>query len=351
MATRIVGINIGFSTIRAAQVRLAQGKRPLVEKIHETPIPPGMVEFGDIKDQIGFTQLLKTFWVEAGFDTRRVVMAAGSLHVFSRELTVPKMSMQRVRESLPFLMQGVLPVPTDELYIDFYPSQELADETGPTIRGLAVAAERSHVDTLVACMSNAKLKPVGVDFIPFALTRARFNLGNSGGTVALVDVGAGATNIIIASDIVPLFVRIITSGGQDIDRALVLGLNLTPEEAAKTKLRLTQKPSDSPDNSQDLAAWKIMQSAMQDFVSGVKNTIDYFEQAHPDLAGKVCQVLLTGGGSQLAGIGPALEAVLHVPVTLDGGLTGVELLAGLEIPDEKMSQMAIAIGLAMGVSK
>lgn len=347
MTTRIVGINIGYSTLRAAQVRLAPGKKPLVEKIHEAPLPKGLVEFGDIKDRVGFTQLLKDFWADAGFETKRVVMAAGSLHVFARELTVPKMSLQRIKESLPFLMQGVLPVPTEELFIDFYPAQEIEDEAGLTIRGLAVAAERSHVDALVDCVTAAHLKPVAVDFIPFALTRARFNEGNSGGTVALIDIGAGATNIVIASDIVPLFVRIITSGGQDIDRALILGLNLTPDQAAKTKLRLTEEPTDTS----DLAAWKIMQTAMQDFVSGVKNTIDYFEQAHPGDAGNVTSVLLTGGGSKLAGIGPALEAVIHIPVTLDGGLTGVEVADGLKISDDKMSQMAIAIGLAMGVER
>jgi type IV pilus assembly protein PilM len=347
MAKRIVGINIGFSTLRAAQVRLVKGQRPVVEKIYETQIPKGMVEFGDIKDRVGFTELLKKFWADAGFESKRVVMAAGSLHVFARELTVPKMSMQRIKESLPFLMQGVLPVPPEELYIDFYPSQELADETGPTIRGLAVAAERSHVDTLVDCMTAAKLHSVAVDFIPFALTRARFNLGNSGGTVALVDVGAGATNVIIASDIVPLFVRIITSGGQDIDRALVLELNLTAEQAAEKKLSLTNQPTDP----KDLVVWNVIQKAMQDFVSGVKNTIDYFEQAHPGVAGTVAQVLLTGGGSRLAGIGPALQEVIHIPVTLDGGLMGIDLAPGLAIPDEKMSQMAIAIGLAMGAAE
>jgi type IV pilus assembly protein PilM len=244
-------------------------------------------------------------------------------------------------------MQGVLPVPAEDLYIDFYPSQELADEAGPTIRGLAVAAEKSHVDTLVDCVTDAKLHSVGVDFIPFALTRARFNTENSIGTVVLVDVGAGATNIIIASDIVPLFVRIITSGGQDIDRALCLELNMTAEQAAETKLRVSSEPTDPTDK----AAWDVIQKAMQDFVSGVKNTIDYFEQAHPEAAGKVTQVLLTGGGSRLAGIGPALEKVVHIPVTLDGGLTGVDLISGLEIPEEKMSQLAIAIGLAMGVTE
>jgi type IV pilus assembly protein PilM len=97
MAKRIVGINIGFSTVRAAQIRLVSGRHPVVEKVYETPIPKGMVEFGDIKDKAGFTELLKRFWSEAKFDTKRVVMAAGSLHVFARQLTLPKLSTQRIR--------------------------------------------------------------------------------------------------------------------------------------------------------------------------------------------------------------------------------------------------------------
>ena len=51
MAKRIVGVDIGFNVLRAAQVRFPRGDRlPIVEKFAERRLPPGVVEYGDVLD-------------------------------------------------------------------------------------------------------------------------------------------------------------------------------------------------------------------------------------------------------------------------------------------------------------
>ena len=348
MAKRFVGLDVGFGTLRGAQVNMSTRGKPILEKVHEYVLPEGVIDFGEIRDRAAFIEILRRFWSDAGFTTRKVALAAGSLHVFAREFTVPAMSSQRIRESLPFMMEGVLPIATDQLFLDFYPTEEHVDDSGPTIRGLALAAERASVDALVDCAIAARLHPVAVDFIPFALLRVCIDPQSPEGIIALVDVGAGATNILIARGAVPLFVRVIPNGGQDIDRALMFHLKMTKDQAAETKLKLKEAP-DTKDKEK-AEAWAVMQEAIKDFVGGIKNTVDYFEQEHPATNERVTRAEISGGGSRLAGLRGVLEAQLRVPVTLNGDVRNIEKSKDLSLTKQKLSQMAIAIGLAMGVN-
>ena len=54
---------------------------------------------------------LKRLWSTTGFRSRNVILGMGNQRVLVRDLSVPRMSAQRIRESLPFLVQDMLPVP------------------------------------------------------------------------------------------------------------------------------------------------------------------------------------------------------------------------------------------------
>ncbi len=347
MAKRVIGLDVGYKTLRGAQLHLVGNGKPVLERLFEMAIPDGLINFGDIRDRDGFIALLRQFMLDSEFKTRKVVLSAGSLHVFARELVVPKMSELRIKESLPFLMEGILPVAPSQLILDFYPAEERVEDGVTNIHGLVVAAERPSVDALVDCVIQARFEPLAVDFIPFALLRVRLSAEAGDKTVLVADVGAGATNLVIARGPVPLFVRVIPNGGQDIDRALIFQLKMSPEQAAATKLKLKEKPEDKA----DLEAWEVIQKAAEDYVNTLKSTLEYYEQSHGAESGKVDNVILTGGGSELVGLRDRVELALKVPVKLDGRPINIEKAPGLSASDEKLSRFAVAIGLAMAGEK
>ena len=70
----------------------------------------------------------------------------------------------------------------------------------------------------------AKLEPVGVDLVPFAIARSvgMPEVGmedEEGGEEAIVDIGAEVTNIWCTRGALTRFVRILPSGGRDITSA------------------------------------------------------------------------------------------------------------------------------------
>ena len=122
---------------------------------------------------------------------------------------------KELRASLGFQVQEFIPMPVEEAVLDYHVLGETDVEDRPMVRLLLVAAQKTMVDSLVTAALGAKLEPVGLDLVPFAMVRA---VGSTGAGMelevgeALVDVGAHVTNIVVHSSGETRFVRILPRG-------------------------------------------------------------------------------------------------------------------------------------------
>jgi type IV pilus assembly protein PilM len=356
MAQRIVGVDIGSASIRAVEVEASSSPTPVVTRFHEIALPPGAVESGEVVQVDTVASLLAELWSKGGFRTKSVVLGVGNPRVLVRDLTVPRAGVQQIRDSLPFHVQDLLTVPVADAILDFYPVSEGTQDGVPVLHGLLVAAVKETVNAAIAAVRAAGLTPLDVDLIPFALVRLQAkSLG--GATVALVDVGARTTSVVVSVRGVPQFVRIIPTGGHDLTRALVDGLDVTPEAAEQIKRRvgLLEVPSapsssfgllDARSDSDD-AASAIIRDYVSDLLEGVRNTIRYFVGGHPDTT--IDGVVLMGGGADLPGFRDALSEITRLPVLVANPFAGVRLSSAVQdTADENLTAMAVALGLVMG---
>ncbi|MEJ1231039.1 MAG: pilus assembly protein PilM [Galbitalea sp.] len=227
MSPNIVGIDIGSVSVRALELRNADKQRPVIERFHEIALPEGSVRRGEVLEIGMVASAIRNLWAAGGFKTRNVVLGMGGPRVLARDLQMPRAALGQMREALPFHVQEMLPVPVAEALLDFYPISEEPGEHGPVVNGLLVAAIKEAVLRERRRRHAAGLRPVQVDLIPFALARAMAPRRASTGLSAIVSIGANTTNIVISLDGVPQFVRIISSGGDDITRAVANRLQLT----------------------------------------------------------------------------------------------------------------------------
>ena len=345
MAKSIVGLDIGHGVLRGAEVSIGGRGRPKLLRLHEVTFPVDAAREGEVMEQDVLVRAMKHLWSGGKFGTKEVVIGIGNQRVLTRDLAVPKVPLDRIRELLPFQVQDQLPIPVAEAVLDFYPVSEGVNETGPVINGLLVAAAKSAVLDNVRAVQAAGLKLVDVDLIPFALSRALLHSESTSGTVALVNVGAVTTSIVVATDGIPKFVRIIPSGGQDITDALIStnGTTAAAADQIKGAQGLVRQAYDAGSTSESETVFR----ATAELLSTIRASLAFYATNRPN--DPIGGLVLAGGGSRLRGFAAALEEVSRVRVELGNPTTRFVIGRGVDtltLP-HRLATMGVAVGLTL----
>ena len=341
-----MGVDIGASSVRAVEVENADRPNPVIIRFAEMPLPKSAASRGEVLEQNTVAGVLRELWRFGKFGSKRVVLGVGNQRVFSRELSVPKAPLAQIRESLPFQVQDMLPVPVGDAILDFYPVTESTGENGPMVNGLLIAAIKDTVLANVKAVQLAGLNPVGVDLVPFAMSRVLLSPARAAGTVALVQMGENSTSVVIATDGIPEFVRIIPTGGADLTRTLAGRMEITEEQAEVVKRWIGLGASTkTPD---DVRAAAIIQELANELMSSLRNTVTYFQNTHGGRS--VRSVVLAGGAAALKGFAEALGRNIGVPVAIGDPFAGATLARSIPPSEiaERGRDIAVAWALAVG---
>jgi type IV pilus assembly protein PilM len=351
VASKVVGLDIGTSGVRAAELTLGKGAATL-ERFGQVALPEGAVRDGEVVDVAAVASAVKQLWAQAKFTTKKVVVGVANQKVVVRQVDLPWMPADELKKSLAFQVQDVIPMPVDEAILDYHPLMELTNDAGARmLRVLLVAAARDMVGSTLEVVSAAGLTPEMVDLTSFAVLRSLVSADSGfmgGHAEALVDVGANVTNIVVHEGGMPRFVRILMMGGGDITSSVAdrLGVPLDQAEAVKQQTGLAMSGA----NGDGHPAQRAIEASGGAFIEEVRGSLDfYMAQAG---ATRIARVIVSGGGSRLGGLAERLSSATRLPVqlarpmaTLKIGKTGLtpEQLAYVE------PLVVVPVGLAMGV--
>jgi len=350
VATRAIGLDIGTTHVRAAEVDVpsAGPARPgaaTLLRYAELPLPSGAVGDGEVHEVTTVASVLKRLWGKGHFSTRRVISGVGNQRVVVREMELPSLPMDQLRQSLPFQVGEMLPMSADEALLDFYPTGEFDGDNGKVLKGILVAAGKPTVASHVTAIETAGLEPVMVDLNAFALLRAQSVPDWGSQTVAFVDIGARTTNVIVSVGGVPRFVRTVPAGGQDATEAVSTGMKVSTQDAEKLKREIGVGFAVPEQYKPGAEALTVTTRA---FVESIRNTFVFYSQNNP--GGPIQHVALTGGGAHLPGLGQYLASAMRLPVSFGDGLARVRVNKRLRttVLEGRESLVAVCVGLAMG---
>jgi type IV pilus assembly protein PilM len=321
-----------------------------MEHFASVELPRGAVSGGEVVDHEVVVTAVKELISIGRFSAKRTALGIANQKVVVRQIDMPAMEEAELKGALQFQAQEYIPIPIEDAILDFQVLDELVDDAGErNFKVLLVAAQRDMVNGFVSVAQAAGLDPAVVDLSPFAAMRALASsipLLGSRESEAVIDIGAGVTNIVVHEQGKPRFVRILPMGGHDVTDALVAGLGIDAVEAEGVKLRTGLAPDGGPVPAE--GAPKIIEQRASAFVDEVRGSIDYF--LTQEGAARINTVILTGGGSKLPGLLERLSGSLHLPVEEGLPLNRVRLGRISQTPDE-LAQLsavcAVAIGLAM----
>jgi type IV pilus assembly protein PilM len=388
-----IGVDVGSTAVRVAEV--AAGEIPVIVRAAQVPLPPGVVEAGEVRQPEVVAEALRELWSKAGVKSKQVHLGVGNQRVVVRELALPWLPEKELRDTLGFQVQEFIPMASDEAVLDFDPLGEMDQGGRRMVRILLVAAHKPMVNALVEAALAAKLDPQGIDLTPFAVTRA-VGAGDDGldldssGDEAIVDIGAQVTSICVHDRGVTRFVRMLPSGGRDITLALASALGVDDEMAERLKrgerfggiadavpavgspsggapaVQLPP-PADAPPvdtpptDTLPVEAPRGVPGVLADpaevrdlalaragsFVDEVRSSLEFYTAQMSNA--QIGRVLVVGGGSRLDGLLELLQERLPVPVDrgrlFERAKSEIELSA--EASAEAEAVLAVAVGLAI----
>jgi type IV pilus assembly protein PilM len=379
MAKGRIGLDIGSTAVRA--VELAGGDPPTVVKAAQVPLQAGAVENGEVKDPGLVSEALRELWERGGFKAKRVFMGVGNQRLVVREIALPYLPEKELRASLGFQVQEFIPMSVDEAVLDYDPIGEFEQDDRKMLRMLLVAAQRQMVDTVVSAAAGAKLEPIGLDLVPFAMVRS---VGTTGvgmdledeGDEAVIDIGAHVTNIVVHARGTVRFVRILPSGGRDVTLAIARGTGVDDEVAERLKrgepVDIQEIEAGGPSSAEPSGqeadegdgqpgdggaastsvpdVRQVREIAMQrasSFVDEIRSSLEFYTaQAQ---GARIARVLVTGGGSKLDGFLDLLRQ--RIPVQVAPGQVFQHARSQLSLSEEALAEaepvLAVAVGLAI----
>lgn len=343
----VIGLDIGTTHVRAAEVVVGKSRDVgTLVRYGEVPLPPGAVRDGEVEDQATVAAAIRQLWGQARFGSRVVNIGIANQRVVVRELELPWMPLPQLRASLPFQVQELLPMSTDEALLDFCPTGESDGPTGRMVQGMLVAATRDTVRANVMAVESAGLQPRLVDLSTFALMRSLVRGDLAGRTVAAVDIGARITQVVVAAQGRPKLVRVLPSGGGNVTDAVATALGVAAPDAERIKRELGIGFAVAPDMA---AAAEAINATVRPLIEAVRNTFVYYASNHP--GAPIETVVLTGGGSLLPGLGQYLASASRLSVSLGDPLYALTISKSLGGDlSQGASSMAMPLGLAYGVA-
>jgi type IV pilus assembly protein PilM len=116
-----------------------------IERLGQVLLPPGAVRDGEIVDGDAVTEAIRVLWSQYGFKGKKVALGVANQQVVVRQLDLPYLPEDELRESLPFQVQDYIPIPIEQATLDCSVLEHFENaDRRPLQPVLVVAAQTRH---------------------------------------------------------------------------------------------------------------------------------------------------------------------------------------------------------------
>ena len=354
-----VGIDLEQSSIAGVQVKGA-GQGYSLTHVSVRALPEGLVFEGEVVDVDALAVELKAFWKESGFTGKRFSLGVANQKIVVRTMEFPIIDAKELRSAIEFQAQESIPIPLADAILDFQVLATVPSEDGAgRQKVLIVAAQRDMIAQFMEAAKKAGLSIDGIDLQAFALMRsvappvAFVDVGapQSADAAALVNIGSGITNLVVAVNGLPQFTRVVNVGYDGLVQALVDNRGLTRGEADALRIMVGLSGDDPPVG--DLEATtvaevhEVLDVSCEAFADEIRRSIDYYHSQEHE--GQIATLLLSGEGALTRNICAYLSQALHLDVQLGNPLQHI-LENKSQVPQPELEAMSPRLAIALGLA-
>lgn len=195
---RWLGLDIGSSAVKVVELsRVDESYR--VEAYAVEPVPAGTVIAGNISDARAVGEAIRTACRRAGVKPKKVCAGIRNSAVVTKTLEMDATLDDRQMEvDVTQEAERHIPFPIDDVVIDFEP-MHLSAHDPSKVDVMLVACRVEHVAQLQEAAELAGLDLDVVDIESHGAHHAVVNAAGSGAPVALADIGAATTTVMLVN--------------------------------------------------------------------------------------------------------------------------------------------------------
>lgn len=334
----MLGVDIGSSSLKVVQLRKEHGQAVL-ETYGELALGPyGGSEVGQATNLSGeqIAETLKDLLREARVTTTSCGISIPYARSLLTLIELPRRDNAKEQKTVIELeARKYIPVPLSEVQLDWFvvPDIDPSDNAAKNkVSVLVVAVHNDELSLLHSVISAAGLTASFYEIEIFSTIRAVVEEPIK--PVMVLDVGAGSTKMYVVEHGVVALSHALSTGSQDITRAIAVSGNLSIERAEALKKTGGVAGSNA---SLDLVFSRIF--------AEVRRVIIQYETAHRK---SISAIVLTGGGGVTKELNSYAKEAFSIDVQVADPFAKTEAPAFMRSVLQSIGpEFAVAVGLAL----
>lgn len=302
----LFGLDIGHSSIKVMQADWANNKQPAICGYGVYGFDPKAIKDGVIVDYESIAKSTNELFanhIVGEITTNRAAFTIPSGRTFSRVMKLPSLSTQELDEAVLAEAEQYIPVPVDQLYMDY----DIIGKTDKEIELFVVAVPKKIIDSYVLLAKLLGLEVVAMETTIAATARMFIKTAVSDVPTVLIDFGSIYTDITIF-DKTLIVTGTVPGGGDIFSEKIAEQLHVSKKEADVIKIKYGLDYS----KKQKLIT-EALKTYLDQLLKEIQRMIRYYEERY-GVTRKISQIVTMGGGANMPGLNDYLTSALRLPV-------------------------------------
>ncbi len=327
--SQVIGIDVGSSSLKLLDIKDSP-RGPELIKFGQIAMPRGAIVNGELLEPGVLSDRLVELVSSCGCKRRPVVSCLSGNSVLVKKVNFNQMGEEELRELLQD--EGAKYLPFEDIshvYLDFQVLKG-SDVNPNQMEVLIVAAKKDVVDSYTQAFLKAGLEVVIMDVDSYAIeTMYEENYDfDDDEVVALIDIGASATNINVLKGGISIFTRSFSLGGNIITEAIGRELGVAFDEAELIKITGVSGETAEREKLRE----KIIIEA-ESIIQEIESSLDYLKFQAREF---VKQIVLSGGSATIADFDRVIADRLNMAASI------VDPFRKIHVDPQKISPTIIA---------
>lgn len=337
------GIDISDSSVKWLALERT-GETLRVQYYGEIPLEPGIVVSGAVQNAAALAAALVQVRKRlGGIRAAHGALPEEAAYVFS--MTIPRGTpREQILRMIEFEFEGRVPIPPAAAVYDYSP---IPTESAEHDEISVVVFPKDIAEAYANAFEQAGISLLSLEVEARSIARAVSSRAPDEPVTLIVDYGRARTGFAVLKRGVPIFTSTVAVGGDATDRALMVGMHMSSDEASRFKH--DEGLDAAPEHAAVRDAILPAATALTDEIAKHYRYWDTRRNEHGERVTPVNKVVLVGGNANLRGLSDFIASKVQAEVTLgecwrhvldfDNAIPPIERRISL--------QYATAIGLAL----